>query len=117
MNKIYIIEKHGNTEYLNMDALSKKFGISKQTIRKRVREIEAEIGKRYKKQAVINDDRIVLINIFVFMDWLQNRSKLMNKDTRKYVEAFNASDWAEYMGFYNREWKGEDIDKEIKEDT
>lgn len=100
MNKIYVIEKYGNTEYLSMDALGNKYGLSKQVIRKRVREIETEIGNRYSRNAVITDGKIVLINVFVFLDWLSNRKLLKDSNAKKYVKPFNAAEWAAYMGYY-----------------
>lgn len=90
----------GNSEYLSLDSLAEEMGLNKQTIRNRVNEIRAEIGKRYKSLAIIDDGNIVLINRFVFIDYMTNRRKLRDKNLRKYVEPFNAAEVASYLGFY-----------------
>ena len=99
MSEIIII-RAGNSEYLSLDSLAEEMGLNKQTIRNRVNEIRAEIGKRYKSLAVIDDGNIVLVNRFVFIDYMTNRRKLRDKNLRKHVEPFNAAEVASYLGFY-----------------
>ena len=99
MDELRII-RAGNTEYLSLDSLAQEMGLAKQTIRIRVNEIRAEIGKRYKSLAVIDDGNIVLVNRFVFIDYMANRRKLRDKNLRKHVEPFNAAEVASYLGFY-----------------
>lgn len=109
-----VIEYYGAAEYMSMKALAEKYGICKDTVRSRVRELEAEIGKRYKRKHIIDDGHIKLINVFVFMDWLANRKMLMNETSRKYVEPFDAAEWAECMGFHFKRVGGGRIE-EVKE--
>lgn len=100
MDKTIIIQQIAGCSYMRQQDLAEKYGISKTTVHDRVREImeETGYGKRYRRQSVIEDGNIVLVNEYVFLDWLSVRKLMRNSSTRKYVEAFSAGDWAEYLG-------------------
>ena len=101
MDQTIIIHRIAGRTYMNMQDLADKYRMCKRTVRDRVREIENEIGrgKRYERQAVINDGNIVLVNELVFLDWMQVRKDVLNKSTRKYVTDFNPAAWVRYLGW------------------
>lgn len=103
MSKIYVIERHGNAEYASRATLGKKYGMTLQTVSSYIKEIEAEsgAGKRYASISVIRNGKTLLVNVFVFLDWISVRSRWKNPAARKYIKPFNAAEWAAYMGFYN----------------
>lgn len=94
------IKRLGSSEYMSLECLAKEMSLTKDTIRIRVNEIRKEIGKRYKNLAVIDDGNIVLVNRFVFIDYMVNRRKLKDKNLRRHVKPFNAAEVASYLGFY-----------------
>ena len=66
------------------------FGISKQTVASRIKEIEEEIKvKRYGPHSVIHDVGYVAVNPLVFADYMVYRSRLRNKNLRKNVPAYD----------------------------
>lgn len=99
--KVFVIEKHGNSEYCSLDQLARDYNITKPTVRNRLNEIRGEIGRRYARLAVIDDGNLVLVNRFVFIDYLNNRRMLKSETQRKYVEPFNATEVARYLGYYS----------------
>lgn len=107
--KTFIIETIGGAAYLRPADLAEKYGLSKQTVKRRKNEIEEEITRgRYKRQAIIEDGQLMLINEPVFLDYMANRRMLMQESARKHVPPFRASDWQEYLGYSRRpikEWK------------
>ena len=100
--RTFVIETHGGQVYLKMQDIAERYGLSKATVRKYKNEIASEIGKRYSKQAVITVGNLVYINEYVWLDYLQNADKLREANARKYVEPFKASDWAQYLGYFQR---------------
>lgn len=100
--EVFVIHRIAGRAYMNMQDLADKYGMCKRTVRDRVREIENEIGrgKRYERQAVINDGNIVLVNELVFLDWLTVRKDILSGTRRKYVLDFNPGAWARYLGWY-----------------
>ena len=66
------------------------FGISKQTVASRIKEIEEEVSnKRYGPHSVIHDVGYVAVNPLVFADYLTYRSRLRNKNLRKNVPDYD----------------------------
>ena len=88
--------------YQRYDFLSKKYNISKQTVRNRVHEIMQNVGtgKRYTDAAVIEDGGMVFINELVWLDWIKYRKQLLsdNPNVKKHVEKFNPQKWISYLG-------------------
>ncbi len=87
-----------------IDVMTKKnlaaaFGISESTVQHRVRDIEKEIAAgRYGQHALCVDGRILLINPYVFYDYICNRQALMNKNARKTVPPFDIDEVRKYLG-------------------
>lgn len=114
--KLCVIEMHGGAVYATIKALSEKYGMCRATVRKRVTELESEVGRRYDKtMSILDDGHTKLVNEFVFLDWLANRNKLQDSNARRYVEPFSASAWSRYMGFYQM-ILGEDKDEKKDEE-
>lgn len=93
--KIFVSEIIRNTPYKQAAVLADQYGLSVRTVKRRAEEIRDQIGRRYKKQAIIDDGNIVLINEYVFLDWLSNRQQINSKHK---VEDFNVFDWVESYG-------------------
>ncbi len=103
MQKGLVIQRIAGSAYMSMQDLADKYGMNKRTVQNRVREINEErgAGKRYELPAVISDGNIVLVNEFVFLDWLSIRKNWMDKNARKYVQPFDPAVWARYLGWYD----------------
>ena len=70
--------------------LAESFGISRQTVASRVKEIEEEVkAKRYGPHSVIHDVGYVAVNPLVFADYMTYRSRLRNKNLRKGVPEYD----------------------------
>ena len=66
------------------------FGMSKQTVASRIKEIEEEMTLgRYGPHSVIHDVGYVAVNPLVFTDYLTYRSRLRNKNLRKNVPEYD----------------------------
>lgn len=103
MSGMIIYEAVAGNPYISYEAIAERLNIHKDTVRSRVKEIIGEIDAgRYPKKSIIEDEKIIRINEFVFMDYEANRKLLRNKATRKYVEPFDPTEWASMMGFRNR---------------
>lgn len=83
-----ILVNHGRP-YMLQRALAEYLGLSLQTIRSRVAEIENLIGDRYPETAIIRDSNIILVNVFAFVDYEAYRQRLANPRTAKFVPGFD----------------------------
>lgn len=89
--------------YMRKKEVAEEFKISERTVTNYIKEIEAEIlSKRYNDYALIQDGKIVLINILVFLDYMKYRTALKNGTTRKHVPQFNPDQLVQIMGWSNR---------------
>lgn len=89
--------------YMHKEQLANEFGISKQTVHNRMKEIENEIKSgRYNDYAVIQDGKLVLVNVLVFIDYLKYRKMLLDKNARKYVPEFKPEKLVQIIGWNNR---------------
>lgn len=88
--------------YQRYETLSKKYNVSKGTVRNRVNEILQNVGtgKRYTDAAVIEDGGIVFINELVWLDWMKYRKQLLsdNPNVKKRVDVFDPKKWIFYLG-------------------
>ncbi len=86
--------------YKNISGISKEFEICPRTVKSKIAEIREEIKKgRYSRYAVIADGKIVLVNVYVFMDYLTFRQQLLDENMRKSVPAFQPRTIAELCGW------------------
>ena len=70
--------------------LAESFGMSKQTVTSRIKEIEEEVKNgRYGPHSVIHDVGYVAVNPMVFADYLTYRPRLRNKNLRKSVPPYD----------------------------
>ena len=101
MNDEFVKEIIGGKVYMSMQNLADKYGITKRTVRDRVREIEAESGKgkRYSSKSIISDGNIVLVNELIFLDWLSVRQLKKNKATNREIPAYDPIEWAYQCGW------------------
>lgn len=89
--------------YISRATIAQQLNIAKPTVDVRIREIKEEVKKgRYNDLAIIKDGGIVLINYLVFVDYMANRQKLLEKNLRKLVPTFNPRKVAESIGWYNK---------------
>lgn len=88
--------------YQRYETLSKKYNVSKGTVRNRVHEILQNVGtgKRYTDAAVIEDGGMVFINELVWLDWMKYRKQLLsdNPNVKKHVDIFDPKKWIFYLG-------------------
>ena len=88
--------------YKTKEELKIEWSICTTTIDTRLKEIEDEVLKgRYPNNSVIRDGGIVRVNHLVFIDYMNNRQRLLQPDLRKYVEPFNAFEIAKSIGLHN----------------
>lgn len=112
-DKIFCFELHAGTAYMTIEQLSKYYGnVTKQTVRNRLKGLREEIGKRYKDDVIIEDDRIVLINRYAYLDYLKYRTRLKDKNARKYLEPYSPAKWAWASGNYQTPIKEENDEEE-----
>ena len=88
--------------YKTKEELKIEWSICTTTIDTRLKEIEDEVLKgRYPNNSVIRDGGIVRVNHLVFIDYMNNRQRLLQPNLRKYVEPFNAFEIAKSIGLHN----------------
>ena len=87
--------------YISRAGISDQLNISKPTVDNRIREIKEQIkAGRYNDLAVIKDGGVVLVNYLVFIDYMANRQKLLEKNLARTVPAFRPKKVAESIGWY-----------------
>ena len=79
--------------YANKSDRAKIFFLSPSTVYRRVEGIEAEIGKRYNKYAILDN----LVSIEVFADYQKYNKRLADRNLRKSVPPFNMADARMYL--------------------
>ena len=87
-------------KWLSYDRLAESYGLCKATVRSRVKEIRQQLGKgkRYPAQSVIDDGNLILVNEYVFLDWLSVRTMMQDGELQKHVEPFRVDPWANLAG-------------------
>lgn len=86
--------------YKNIEGVANEFGISKRTVQKKLEGIYELIKSgRYSRYAVIHDGKIVLVNMYVFMDYLTYRQQLEDGNMCKTVPPFEARSIAQLCGW------------------
>ena len=101
MNITYM-ESIKGIPYKGKLVLAKELGISPGTVNNRCKEIKTEIlNGRYPDWSIIEDGGLKLINYLVFIDYLNNRQKLLEPNLRKYVGPFEPHKVAQSIGWYN----------------
>lgn len=89
--------------YMPKDKIAQEFSLSKSTVQNRVREIEQQIkAGRYSDYAVIRDGNILLVNVLVFIDYLEYRKMLNDKNAKKQVPDFQPEKIVHILGWNNR---------------
>ena len=72
------VEITKGTPFISRANLSKQLGVCPITIDNRTREIKKEVENgRYPDNSVIEDGGLKLLNYLVFMDYLNNRQRLL----------------------------------------
>lgn len=69
--------------YQNIQQTADFYGISRRTVSRRVREMEKL--PRYPERTVLRGDKLVLVDMDAFEDFMINRKRLLCEATRKYV--------------------------------
>lgn len=89
--------------YMPKDKIAQEFSLSKSTVQSRVKEIEEQVKKgRYSDYAIIRDGGILLINVLVFIDYLEYRQMLKSKNARKLAPEFQPEKIVHILGWNNR---------------
>lgn len=103
MEHIIYTESIRGYPYMPKDKIAQEFSLSKTTVQLRVKEIEEQIREgRYNDYAIIRDGGILLINVLVFIDYLEYRKRLQDKNARKYVPEFQPEKIVHILGWNNR---------------
>ena len=79
--------------YANRKNLAKLFGITTQTVYRRVKGIEELIGERYKQYAVLDN----MVSVAVFADYEKYHVRLQDKNLKKYVPPFDLKEAGAYI--------------------
>ncbi len=79
--------------YVNKSEMARVFGISPTTVYARIAGIEAEIGKRYNRYAILDG----LVAVEVFADYIKYRKRLNDKNLRKTVPPFSMEEARLYL--------------------
>lgn len=79
--------------YANKSEIAKIFFLSPSTVYRRIEGIEAEIGKRYNRYAILENH----VSIEVFADYMKYHKRLADKNLRKSVPPFNMADARAYL--------------------
>ena len=99
--KTYLIETIGRQTFWRIADLAERYGVSVTTARKYKNEIKKE-RERYGRHAVIENGNIVYINEIAWLDYMENATRLKDKNARKYVAPFNPAEWIPYLGYFSR---------------
>lgn len=81
--------------YANKKNLAALFGVTTQTVQRRVKGIEKLIGDRYNQYAILDN----LVSVAVYADYEKYHKCLEDKLTKKYVPPF---DMKEYIKLIDR---------------
>lgn len=81
--------------------LAEAYKLCVRTVGYRVKEIEAEVkAGRYPEHSVIRDGQLLWVNQLVWIDYMCNRKKLLEKNLRKFVPPYNPKEIAHEIGWY-----------------
>lgn len=87
--------------YITRADLSKNLNMSLGAVDKRLKEIRDEIKNgRYTEYALIKDGGFMLVNYLVWIDYMAHRDRLLEKNLRKNVPAYNPAKIAREIGWY-----------------
>lgn len=89
--------------YMPKDKIAQEFSLGKSTVQLRVKEIEGQIKEgRYSEYAIIRDGGILLVNVLVFIDYLEYRQMLKSKNAKKSAPKFRPEEIVHILGWNNR---------------
>lgn len=99
--RITEIREISASPYKTKAEIAEAYSICGRTVKARIDEIEAEVKKgRYSKYSILRDGPLLWINILVWIDYMANRQKLLNKNARKFVEPYDPAAIAHEIGWY-----------------
>lgn len=79
--------------YANKKNLAALFGVTTQTVQRRVKGIEKLIGDRYNQYAILDN----LVSVAVYVDYEKYHKCLEDKLTKKYVPPFDMKEAGAYI--------------------
>lgn len=99
--KIQSIEiTKGSPLYLGQAQIKEYWGIGKTTFYTRIREFKKEVeAGRYPRTSIIEDGHFTWIHAYAWADFLANRRKLLQKNTRKTVKPYDVKEWEDAQLF------------------
>lgn len=86
--------------YGNKTAIAKMFGISTQTVYRKLEGIQKQIGKRYNQYAIIDN----LVSVAVFADYYLYEKHLEDKNLSKCVPNFEIEAATRYFDKRGMTW-------------
>lgn len=93
------IEQIRGTPYMPIKRMGKEFSMSNTTINRRLDGIRREIERgRYSPYSIL-DSGSILVNIYVFIDYLKYRKVLESETMRKHVPAFKPDEIMKICGY------------------
>ena len=99
--KITELREISASPYKTKADLAETYKVCVRTVKYRIDEIEEEVKKgRYPSHSVLRDGTLLWVNQLVWIDYLANRQKLLNKNLRKYVEPYDPVAIAREIGWY-----------------
>ncbi len=100
MNKLNSIRTEAPSKdivigYVCLSELAAITGASERSLKQQLIQFQEYIDMgRYSHFALIQNQRIIMINLYAFLDYIHYKDLLKNKVTRKTVPAFNAAEIA-----------------------
>ena len=93
------IEQIRGTPYMPIKRLREEFDMSNTTIARRLDGIRDEIERgRYSPYSIL-DSGSILVNVYVFIDYLKYRKALESESMRKYVPTFKPDEIMKICGY------------------
>lgn len=86
--------------FLRPGSIQQEFCLGKTATYERIRELEEWARKgRYPRHAVIHDGRITLVNKLALVDFMSNRTMLLDKNLSRKVPAYDPEEIAKNIGY------------------
>lgn len=102
------MEQIRGTPYMTMKRLGEEFSMSNTTINRRLDGIRNEIERgRYSPYSILDSGNI-LVNVYVFIDYLKYRKSLETENLRKHVPKFNPDEIMKICGYSQKVVKMEE---------
>lgn len=99
-------------EMLSVSELAEYWGVKPETIRKRIKEME-KIKDRYSRSDITNDGTKYWISRLAYHDFLTHRTRLLEKNAKKYVPPFNPAEIATSLALGSKKSMDRQVIEEV----